>query len=436
MALLDRPLCWQPLQSSLLYCAVCGASFGSLAEQLAELSGMTRVKLPTFPDLHLPAKRETTGIVGEQRLCEDCHTLYSPRADGVTKTLVAQQEEQDELTASWSANQFILLGAQAVSLMISRYYHDPMLVFDALASPPWWQVCPQDPNISDKAQHAKMRDELTSALATLHETYSELSEFGLESWARVVGAMARNAITVQIPSPVVGYLVRLEEAPTSAKKRKLMSSIAKVVEKLKEQAEEDGREEEEEEEKEDGEEEEEKEDGEEDDEETEDGEEEESSEDEDGFFEEDIEFVWEIDGSDTKAGGRENAGRSRGEKVGGSQGGGSKTPATYRLEFSSRLFPSAKGWAVYPLLSLANHSCDPNCKVTFSDSNMVSLITLREIASGEELTLSYVDVHANLEKRRGKLQARYGFHCVCSKCVVEEKQMSSAPIAKRQRVSQ
>ena len=114
------------------------------------------------------------------------------------------------------------------------------------------------------------------------------------------------------------------------------------------------------------------------------------------------------------------------------KGGGAAVGTTRRcFNFSSRIFPACKGWAVFPLLSLANHSCDPNCEVAFIDSNMVRLLAQREIEAGEELSISYVDVTQPTEVRRRKLQARYGFHCVCPRCTADDVPSSKAKKQRR-----
>ncbi len=45
-------------------------------------------------------------------------------------------------------------------------------------------------------------------------------------------------------------------------------------------------------------------------------------------------------------------------------------------------------------LSRVNHDCNPNCEITYSDSNHheTYLIALKHVAEGEEVTLSYIGV--------------------------------------------
>ncbi len=127
--------------------------------------------------------------------------------------------------------------------------------------------------------------------------------------------------------------------------------------------------------------------------ETEKGEEEEEEEDEDEDFGEEDEFVFDW-----------------------SQCGGGED-----FSFSSNLFLAFKGYAFFPLLSTMNHSCEPNCVVAYLDDSQVVVFACRDIAEGEELTISYVYSHLELEERRNQLKS-YGFVCMCEKCMKEEEE--------------
>ncbi|KAF7351029.1 SET domain-containing protein [Mycena sanguinolenta] len=72
--------------------------------------------------------------------------------------------------------------------------------------------------------------------------------------------------------------------------------------------------------------------------------------------------------------------------------------------------------AVCKEISRVNHSCSPNTTahfdvITFS----FQLFAVRDIAQGEELTLTYTDLKAPAEMRQSDLEP-YGFHCTCSAC--------------------
>ena len=50
-----------------------------------------------------------------------------------------------------------------------------------------------------------------------------------------------------------------------------------------------------------------------------------------------------------------------------------------------------RGSGLYPLLTLANHNCDPNASIDFlQESNQGSMIALRDIRKGDEICITYV----------------------------------------------
>jgi hypothetical protein len=63
-----------------------------------------------------------------------------------------------------------------------------------------------------------------------------------------------------------------------------------------------------------------------------------------------------------------------------------------------------------------NHSCDPNCVVN-ADTQMLEVITIRQVARGEELTIGYVK-HEGVPRaaRRRQLLEQYNFECACTRC--------------------
>lgn len=75
------------------------------------------------------------------------------------------------------------------------------------------------------------------------------------------------------------------------------------------------------------------------------------------------------------------------------------------------------GTALYPVSSLLNHSCDPNCIQTFVGNQIVVKVT-RQIKADEELTISYGPMHNKMrwEQRQQCLKYQYHFTCTCAKC--------------------
>ena len=102
------------------------------------------------------------------------------------------------------------------------------------------------------------------------------------------------------------------------------------------------------------------------------------------------------------------AGEQGGEQA-GEQGGDDTTSA----------------WALFPALSMLNHSCAPNVEWRFNTAGdgraTVCVRTLRALEAGEELTVSYLPPRL-LEpgrdgERKAKLRDGFGFVCACSRCI-------------------
>lgn len=79
---------------------------------------------------------------------------------------------------------------------------------------------------------------------------------------------------------------------------------------------------------------------------------------------------------------------------------------------------------LFPLVSMLNHSCQPNCIKYFdfcaSEEQVrpprLVIRPMRTIAEGEELVYSYVPLYQSTAVRRDQLQHSYGFTCACSRC--------------------
>ncbi|KAB2095143.1 hypothetical protein ES319_A01G015700v1 [Gossypium barbadense] len=81
-----------------------------------------------------------------------------------------------------------------------------------------------------------------------------------------------------------------------------------------------------------------------------------------------------------------------------------------------------QGTAFFPLQSCMNHSCCPNAKAFKREEDrdgQATIIALRPICNGEEVTISYIDEDLPFEERQALL-ADYGFRCRCPRCLDEE----------------
>lgn len=91
-------------------------------------------------------------------------------------------------------------------------------------------------------------------------------------------------------------------------------------------------------------------------------------------------------------------------------------PAMLDSFFSARTGESAS--AVYALHSKLNHSCAPNVHVvsgSFVDA-AVEVVALTDVATGEELCVSYTDPKLSHAQRRRALLNNHFFVCNCAEC--------------------
>uniref|UniRef100_A0A6C0C2J3 SET domain-containing protein n=1 Tax=viral metagenome TaxID=1070528 RepID=A0A6C0C2J3_9ZZZZ len=80
----------------------------------------------------------------------------------------------------------------------------------------------------------------------------------------------------------------------------------------------------------------------------------------------------------------------------------------------------AQSYMIMWMPSFLNHSCLPNLRVSRDDASIHSLVALRDISVGEELTLSYIDdmeLQDCISLRRNTFLQRRGFECRCSLCI-------------------
>lgn len=81
--------------------------------------------------------------------------------------------------------------------------------------------------------------------------------------------------------------------------------------------------------------------------------------------------------------------------------------------------------AIFPALSLVNHSCTPNSRFQFkfvpaSRAVEAQVIAEAPIAPGDEITFAYCDIAVTQPERRARLQDTFGFVCTCARCANPE----------------
>eukprot|EP00898_Chlorokybus_atmophyticus_P002763 jgi/Chlat1/3488/Chrsp23S03679 len=77
-----------------------------------------------------------------------------------------------------------------------------------------------------------------------------------------------------------------------------------------------------------------------------------------------------------------------------------------------------EGTCFFPIQSCMNHSCNPNAHAFKRDEDTngsAVILAKRPILASEQVMISYIDEHEELEDRQAAL-ADYGFHCECEKC--------------------
>jgi len=96
---------------------------------------------------------------------------------------------------------------------------------------------------------------------------------------------------------------------------------------------------------------------------------------------------------------------------------GCKTAAGTLLSNSLSAGPSLADSALLALGSRFNHSCCPNaCYSWQNTAGQLLFHATRDIASGEEVTISYVPLYRSSQERVMELSMRYRFQCRCSGC--------------------
>lgn len=79
------------------------------------------------------------------------------------------------------------------------------------------------------------------------------------------------------------------------------------------------------------------------------------------------------------------------------------------------------GCALSALVGWHNHDCAPNAAATVMGDGRLSICALRDMALGEEVLISYINVSEGREARRNVLSKHYGFECRCDKCKLEQR---------------
>jgi hypothetical protein len=73
--------------------------------------------------------------------------------------------------------------------------------------------------------------------------------------------------------------------------------------------------------------------------------------------------------------------------------------------------------ALFPEIAMMNHDCRPNAAYFWDEETMTHYVhAIRDIQSGEEITITYIDNEKDRETRMRRLKKNWGFDCGCSAC--------------------
>ncbi|KAJ7083543.1 hypothetical protein C8R44DRAFT_651994 [Mycena epipterygia] len=91
--------------------------------------------------------------------------------------------------------------------------------------------------------------------------------------------------------------------------------------------------------------------------------------------------------------------------------------------------PTHRG--IFLNISRCNHSCGPNAKWQWDPASFsLSLVALRPIQAGQEITVAYVTPTLSRSERRTRLKAMYNFSCRCEFCARPEAVISKSDAAR------
>ncbi|XP_066533335.1 N-lysine methyltransferase SMYD2-B-like [Hoplias malabaricus] len=87
------------------------------------------------------------------------------------------------------------------------------------------------------------------------------------------------------------------------------------------------------------------------------------------------------------------------------------------------------GSAVFPDVALMNHSCCPNAIVTYKGT-LAEVRAVQDVAQGDEIYTSYIDLLYPTEDRIERLRESYYFSCDCKECKTKSKDKAKMKLRK------
>lgn len=91
------------------------------------------------------------------------------------------------------------------------------------------------------------------------------------------------------------------------------------------------------------------------------------------------------------------------------------------LDYSSNII----GLMFDPVFSMINHSCNPNCTLIWKDNGEITIKSIKNLKTTNEITLNYIPIHLPREVRQKILKDSFFFTCECQKCCGSDKKFDS-----------
>ncbi|QDS67957.1 hypothetical protein FKW77_008975 [Venturia effusa] len=95
--------------------------------------------------------------------------------------------------------------------------------------------------------------------------------------------------------------------------------------------------------------------------------------------------------------------------------------------FSTNAFNVFDFAAIFPETARINHDCRPNAGYYFDKPTFTHKVhATREISSGVEITISYIDPFLTSQQRLERIPGQWGFNCSCSLCSSSREDLSAS----------
>jgi hypothetical protein len=384
-------------------CDMCSKYLGSIKDQVNFLSDKANIKVPKKLLAAMDDYKDPLYVALSPVVCDrGCGIMYcsdacKQRAWGLYHNKLCVGDIEDEnhplyqlKIHAMETNEIFGLAAKVVAIAIYILeregldkYKQFMQTLVTKHSPVWWEIIPVDESMSvhDATQYReefkKLAEESYALLQGSLLQYSqallgESDDFSFSFFSKLIGCFESNNYTIEIPSPVAMAVKCVKNKASESNYTLFLESLKPVLETLKQRLD-------------------------------------------------------ELDECDEEEGDDDGGhGHSHGE--GGHSHDAHMEEAVdgddIELEaeddFVDRVLPKFEGVGLFDILSMMNHSCNPNVEIRYTKgNNTAQVVALRDLYAGEEMEVSYIDNLAPYAERQEDLKS-YGFTCTCEHCAREK----------------